>query len=120
MSKQQRDEYGRFLSVDKPAQAVKFKGEDKPSAAQASRLRNSRTSFAVNYVRTKDLANGAVTANKRNPSVRRFGTAEEAQHHALRFVEKQGHLGFYITSAKARPNAWVNEKTGLTNPEIAR
>ena len=108
--KQQRDEYGRFL-----------RKEDQPSPAQAKALRNQRYSFAVSYIRAKDLvAGGAINANKNNPSKRRFATVEEANQHGSRFTVIEEHLGFYVTRTNDRPTDWVNGKTGKTNPVIVR
>lgn len=76
-------------------------------------------SFAVNYVRPEDLnEDGSVKSNRRNPSVRRFATAKEAYHHGNRFVEIEGHLGFYVTETEDAANASVNWATGKTNPVL--
>lgn len=77
-------------------------------------------SFAVSFIRAKDLVGGSVAANKRNPSPRRFATAAEAQHHAARFVKIEKHVGFYVTETNDPVNAWVNQVTGKTNPEIGK
>jgi hypothetical protein len=74
-------------------------------------------SFAINYVRKEDLTGyGAVRQNNNNPSKRRFATFKEALHHGARHVEKEGHLGCYITESTDKVNAAVNWASGLTNP----
>ena len=89
------------------------------SVAQQRVLHNQKWSIEVYFVRPGDLRpDGSVAANNRNPSSRRFGSQEEATHHALRFVAKENHAGFYTVKSHQRPNAWVNWKTGLTNPVI--
>ena len=80
-------------------------------------------SFAVNYVRSGDvevLGSGLTKAksNRNNPSPRRFSTKKEAVHHAVRFMEIEGHLGFYITESTEAANASINWATGKTNPVI--
>ena len=108
--KQQRDAFGRFLPK-----------EDQPSPAQAKALRNQRYSYAVNYVRSKDLTEGGgVNANKNNPSKRRFATQAEANQHGSRFTVIEKHLGFFVTKTNDRPTDWVNGKTGKTNPVLVR
>lgn len=63
-------------------------------------------SFAVNYVRQKDLdGRGGVNANTRNPSKRRFATNAEAVGHGRRWTEKEGHLGFYVTQTTDKVNS---------------
>lgn len=79
------------------------------------------TSFAVSFVRRKDLdGNGGVKAHKLNPSKRRFATHAEATHHGARFTQIEKHLGFYVTQTKDPVNAYVNKVTGKTNPVIGR
>ena len=86
------------------------------------------SSWAVNYIRTGDLAgDGSIAANKRNPSKRRFATKDEAVQHGSRFQERRkkagdepgsaGHIGFYVTESSDPVNAEINWKTGLTNPK---
>jgi hypothetical protein len=78
------------------------------------------SSFEVYFVRHKDLAGGAVLPNKNNPSKRRFRTEAEARHHGARFVEIENHAGYYSVKVYAPVNAWINQVTGKTNPEIGR
>ena len=88
----------------------------------ASLIQNADGSaWACFYVRTKDLnSDGSVKTNKRNPSVRRFRTKAEAQHHATRMVAHFGHVGYYVQNLTSPVNAWINAATGLTNPEIGK
>ena len=83
-------------------------------------------SYAVNYVRTGDVnADGSISANKRNPSKRRFATKDEAIQHGSRFSERRklandaegtaGHVGFWVSESFDAVNAAINWKTGLTN-----
>jgi len=79
------------------------------------------SSYAVSFVRPKDLdGSGRVNAHRLNPSVRRFRTIEEARHHVARFTRIEGHLGFYVTKTQDPVNAWINQVTSKTNPEIGR
>jgi hypothetical protein len=77
------------------------------------------SSWAVNFVRKQD-ANGGVKHNNLNPSPRRFRTKEEAEHHALRFVKIESHVGFWVSPSTDHVNAYVNQVTGKTNPVIGR
>ena len=79
------------------------------------------SSFAVNFVRAKSInADGSINTHRLNPSKRRFATIEEARHHGSRFVTIEKHLGFYVTKTTDPVNAWVNQGTGKTNPEIGK
>ena len=78
------------------------------------------SSFAVSFVRPKDLVNGRVEPHRLNPSKRRFRTEAEARHQGARFVKIEKHLGLYVTKTQDPVNAWVNQVTGKTNPEIGR
>lgn len=63
-------------------------------------------SFAVNYVRASDLnSDGSVSANRNNPSNRRFATAGQAHGHARRWVEKNSHLGYWVIETTDPVNA---------------
>lgn len=89
-------------------------------------------SFAVCYIREKDInANGGVTNKKlesgwpSTPSPRRFASFGEAVVHGSRFQERRvnrddkpgtcNHKGFYVIETKDPVNAKVNPATGLTN-----
>jgi hypothetical protein len=51
-------------------------------------------------------------------STRRFKTPAEAFQHAKRFNRIEGHVGFTVTVQAGRPNAYINWRTGKTNPLI--
>lgn len=51
-------------------------------------------------------------------SQRRFATFKEAAHHGKRFTEIENHKSFSVFKSKDRVNAYVNWKTGKTNPLI--
>lgn len=80
------------------------------------------SSFAVFFVREKDLdGNGGVRPHRLNPSKRRFKTEAEAKHHGARFTRIEKHVTFYVRRRTGEPvNAWINQVTGKTNPEIGR
>lgn len=95
-----------------------------PSAAQARALKTQRTSFGVRYERRRYLrkirgANGLISSpGSSRTSDRRFATAKEATHHGKRFKRIERHVSFTVVKDFRRPNAWVNWKTGKTNPVI--
>lgn len=100
----------------------------KPTKAQRDALRR-KTSFGVLFVRSKAITEAAGArgwTKARNAgslvtlSVRRFGTAKEASIHGKRFKRLEGHQAFYVVLQDAQPNAWVNLKTGRTNPLIGQ
>ena len=83
-------------------------------------------SYAVNYIRTGDVnKDGSISANRRNPSKRRFATKDEAVQHGSRFGERRakagdkegtaGHIGYWVNESFDAVNASINWKTGLTN-----
>lgn len=83
-------------------------------------------SFGVNYIRAGDVnADGSISANKRNPSKRRFATRDEANQHGSRFGERRakhgdaagtaGHIGYWVSETNDPVNAEINWKTQLTN-----
>lgn len=102
----------------------------KPTAAQARALRSQKTSFGILFVRTtpietvRDRHGEWVAARKPGKhgvlSVRRFATDKEAVRHARRFTRLHGHETFAVVALKQRPNAWVNARTGKTNPLIGK
>jgi hypothetical protein len=100
----------------------------KPTPAQAKALRSRKTSFAVIFERRKAITqakgkDGALV-KARAPgkltvtSLRRFGSESEAKRHGKRFTKIEDHKGFSVKLVKLRPNAWVNARTGKTNPMI--
>lgn len=79
------------------------------------------SSWAVFYVRKNQIrSDGSVIAHKNNPSKRRFATEAEAIHHASRFVKIEGHVGFWTQKRYEPVNAYVNQVTGKTNPEVGK
>lgn len=98
--------------------------------AQADALRRRKTSFGVVFVRSrpirkvKDRDGKLVLARNSGevvvPSQRLFATDKEASHHGKRFVRLEGHRSFFVTFVRKSPNAWVNFKSGKTNPLIGR
>lgn len=84
-------------------------------------------SYAVCYVRNADRqADGSIVANVNNPSRRRFASEAGARTHGARFHVRKarwgaapgtaGHVGFYVIKTNDPVNAFINLKTGLTNP----
>lgn len=99
--------------------AIRSEDGTRPSPAQLKLLTSQRFSYAPNYIRKGDVGrDGSVAANPKNPSRRRFATEAEAKQHGARFVEKEGHIGLFITKINEKPTSWVNVETGLTN-EVA-
>jgi hypothetical protein len=79
------------------------------------------SSFAVRFVRPKDVrSDGSISARKRRYSARRFRTESEAKQHGARFTRLENHVGFIVAKVHEPVNAWVNEFTGRTNPEIGK
>lgn len=87
---------------------------DRPAPAIAALIKSQGFSFGVAFIRRK--------ANRRGEAVkvstRRFSSVKEANQHGKRFTRKHGHKDFLVTYVQARANAWVNWKTGKTNPVI--
>ena len=95
--------------------------EVNPDPEEANIVQNDDgSSWEVYFVRHKDLAGGAVHPNKNNPSKRRFRTEAEARHHGARFVGIENHAGYYSVQVYEPVNAWINQVTGKTNPEIGK
>jgi len=100
-----------------------------PTAAQQRAFRRS-TSFGVLFVRGRTInkvqdakGNWVMSRYPDQPvvlSVRRFGSEQEAKLHGRRFRKLEGHKDFFVVLQNAKPNAWVNLKTGKTNPLIGR
>jgi hypothetical protein len=51
-------------------------------------------------------------------SQRRFATIKEANHHGQRFVEIENHKSYSVFTSKDKVNAYVNWRSGKTNPLI--
>jgi hypothetical protein len=84
-----------------------------PSVAQRELMATQLFSYGVTFQRSKAV-NGEVILT----STRTFTTEDEAIHHGERFSEKHGHAGFTVVPSNNKANAWVNWKTGKTNPAI--
>lgn len=100
----------------------------KPTASQRAAFRRN-SSFGVLFVRSAPIQEVVTNSGwkaARNAgkhvtlSVRRFGSAKEASTHGKRFKRLEGHAAFYVVLQDSTPNAWVNLKTGKTNPLIGR
>lgn len=92
------------------------KSGDKPSPDQSKRMKIAK-SFGVYFERRKALK------KVRSPglvckSLRRFGSRKEALQHGKRFTRIHKHKGFKIVVLNQRPNAWINWRTGKTNPVL--
>lgn len=95
-----------------------------PTAEQQDRIDNQGFSFGIRFIRAKKLSEVKGPSGwEPSPgltvvSARTFGTKEEAEVHAKRFQKIEGHFGYEVIEVDGGPNAWVNEKTGKTNPVI--
>lgn len=90
---------------------------DRPAPDIAARIKSQRFSFTVEFTRKKELRK----VKKKGlifTSDRRFSSAKEANHHGSRFAKKHGHREFHVVKVGQRANAWINWKTGKTNPVI--
>lgn len=99
----------------------------KSAGYSAAAIENPKViTFAVGYIRKSDLnPDGSVKSNSKNPSRRRFATADERDQHGSRFAERKakgsdvpgsaGHIGWYGIETTDPVNATINWKTGLTN-----
>lgn len=98
---------------------------DKTHAAnQKKALGRGGLSFGVKFTRRKYIKQikgpkGWVDSpGNFRVSERRFATSKEANHHGKRFVEIEGHKSYSVFRSKDKVNAYVNWKTGKTNPLI--
>lgn len=93
---------------------------------QAWALLRQKFSFSVKFTRNPkikevlDSQGSWVPATKQFVSGRRFGTSGEATKHGRRFAKLEGHKSFRIVKVSDKPNAFVNTKTGRTNPITGR
>lgn len=90
---------------------------DLPSADQAKRIKSQPYSFGVHFERSKVLRK-VRSPGGINRSLRRFGTQKEAVQHGKRFTKIHHHKGFTIVRVSKRANAWINWRTGKTNPVL--
>lgn len=90
---------------------------DIPSPEQQARIDEQQFSFGVHFERRKAIKKG------KSPGVicvstRYFSSRKEAEHHGKRFTKIHNHVGFDVVRVNKKANAWVNWKTGKTNPAI--
>ncbi len=102
--------------VDKELTHVgQVKSGDRPNPEQARKIKNQAYSFTVHFERRKTLRRvrspGAVCR-----SLRRFTSKEEAVQHGKRFTRIHNHKGYSVIRVNSRANAWINWRTGKTNP----
>lgn len=95
----------------------KVESGEHPSPAQAALIKSQPFSYGVHFLRAKVLKKvkspGAVMV-----STRLFTTKKEAHQHGKRFSKIHGHKDYSVVLVNKRANAWVNWKTGKTNPVI--
>lgn len=88
---------------------------DRPSPAQQKLIAAQAFSYGVHFERRKSLKEvrspGAICVSQR-----RFSSRKEAEQHGKRFAKKHHHKGFDVVRVNKRANAWINWKTGKTNP----
>lgn len=85
-----------------------------PSPEQAELIKKQAHSYGVTFVRRKANKKGQLVLH----SDRRFSSREEAEHHGKRFSKKHKHAEFSVCIVQKKANAWVNWKTGKTNPAL--
>lgn len=88
-----------------------------PAPAIARLIAKQAFSFGVTFLRRKALRKVTQPGLKRK-STRRFATRKEAEQHGRRFQRKHGHKSFVIAKVAKRANAWINWRTGKTNPVL--
>lgn len=93
-------------------------------AANAKKAVGKKGSYGVKFVRRKYITKikgprGWVNCpGTSRESERRFATTKEAHHHGKRFVEIENHKSYSVFKSNDKVNAYVNWKTGKTNPLI--
>lgn len=87
---------------------------ESPSPEQAKRIAAQAHSYGVTFVRRKANKRGELVKH----SARRFSSRKEAEQHGKRFATKHRHAEFSICIVQKKANAWVNWKTGKTNPVL--
>lgn len=103
----------REQAADEPLNNDAVARGDIPNAEQAELMKTQKFSFSVVFQRRK--ANKGKVIKE---SVRCFTTRQEADHHGERFTAKHNHVGWDVVRVNKKANAWVNWKTGKTNPAI--
>jgi hypothetical protein len=84
-----------------------------PSPEQAKLMKNQKHSYGVTFVRSEEKKGQKVLH-----SDRRFSSRKEAEQHGKRFAKKHNHEEFSVCIVQKKANAWVNWKTGKTNPAL--
>ena len=125
--KQERALKAKYRALEKELQNVErqldeledVKSGDRPSPEQAKLIKSQPYSFTVHFERSK------VLRKVRSPgsvckSLRRFGTRKEAEQHGKRFTKLHRHKGYKVLKVSQRANAWINWRTGKTNPVLNR
>ncbi len=86
---------------------------EKPAPSIEKLIASQSFSYGVNFLRRKPVKGVMV-----NVSQRRFSSVKEAAQHGKRFAAKHRHQAYFVTVTQQRANAWVNWKTGKTNPVL--
>lgn len=94
-----------------------IKSGDRPSPDQLKRIKTQDYSFTVYFQCRKALRQVRVKGLV-NKSQRRFGSRKEAIQHGKRFTKIWKHKGYAVVKVAKRANAWINWRTGKTNPVI--
>ncbi len=90
---------------------------DRPSPAQQKLMKSQKFSYQATFVRRKALRKVKQKGEIRTSS-RRFSSLKEATQHAKRFSKIHRHRSYKVARVNKRANAWVNWRTGKTNPEL--
>jgi len=99
----------------------KVKKGPRPTPKQVRAMRRL-TSFGVMFERRKPITETRQGKKVRYPgkkiitSVRRFGSENEANRHGKRFMRIEKHVAYKVILVRKSPNAWVNLRSGKTNP----
>lgn len=114
----QRRLEAELAAVKKQFQAVeKVETGEHPSPAQKKLIDSQDFSYGVHFLRRKALKKGKSPGSV-CVSQRRFSSLKEAKQHGVRFTKKHKHKSFSVTIVSKRANAWINWKTGKTNPVL--
>jgi len=97
--------------------AEKVETGEHPSPSQKKLIDSQDFSYGVHFLRRKALKKGKSPGSV-CVSQRRFSSLKEAKQHGVRFTKKHKHQSFAVTIVSKRANAWINWKTGKTNPVL--
>lgn len=89
----------------------------KASPEQARKIASQKFSFTVHFVR-REILRQVRSPGKVCKSQRRFSSPKEAEQHGKRFKRIQRHLSYSVVRVAKRANAWINWRTGKTNPVL--